>query len=305
MKKWLILGAVFSWIAISSLSAQHKSLTGQYMFNGLILNPAYAGSKGCLHGSFLFRKQWVGLPGAPQTETFSLHAPTNNLKHNYGATFQSDQFGPVLSNTLSGVYAYRLHFGESSLAFGLQGGLSMVNVRMSQLGRTDEGDPLLNGNTPTILVPQTGAGIYFTHPRYYVGFSVPELLRYRSSDYDNYLGIISPYRHYYFTTGFLISSGASIKIKPSLLVRYMQTVPMQFDLNTNVIIKDRVWIGASYRLGDGVVGMLEVQVNDQLRLGYAFEQSLNALRGNQYGSHELVVNYAFKYKVKTPGIRYF
>lgn len=299
-----LLLVVLGLLTGTVVRGQHQPQIAQYMFNGLLLNPAFAGRQGMLHTSFLYRNQWLGMPGASQTETFLMHTTSKDRKNNYGVTFIADQTGGVNRNSLTGIYAYRLELGKSTLAFGVQGGLTMARARLSQLARTDDGDPLIPDNSPAVFIPQTGTGVYFTHPSFYAVFSVPELLRYRSPVYDQFWGIGNSYRHYYFTAGGLIPVGRDLKIKPSVLVRYMRTVPLQIDLNTNFIIKDMIWLGISYRNQD-MVGLVEYQLNEQLRLGYAFETSLSPLRTHHRGTHEFMLSYQFRYKVRAPDLLYF
>lgn len=301
---WLILLVVFTFFTANKISGQHQAHYSQYMFNGLLINPAYAGSKGMLQATALYRSQWTGFPGAPRTATVSLHSTTRNLRNNYGLTFLHDRIGANQRSGFQAAYAYRLDLGAATLAFGLQGGMTVFATDHRLVATTDDGDPLF-GNNVSFLIPNAGAGIYLQHERFYLGASMPELLRYKSNLYDRVLGDQNLFRHYYLTAGCLFPLGRDVKLKPSVLVKHLPGVPFQFDLNTNVILKDLLFLGVSYRTEDAAIGMIEWQLNPQLRLGYAYGTTVGGLQSYNRGTHEFMIGYRFGYQVKTPGIIYF
>lgn len=301
----ICLMAIGSFLATGKLLAQHPAHYGQYMFNGLVLNPAYAGHKGVLDMGLLNRTQWIGFAGAPRTATFSVHTPSRNLKNNFGFVFVNDRLGPRRNNLLNAIYSYRLFFGKFALGMGLQGGVKSMAIRFGDLGREDQGDPNLVNEIPSVLVPQAGVGFWLTHPNFYLGFSSPEIIRLRSNAYQLHYANALTFRHYFTTLGLMLNAGRDVKIKPSVLMKYTSAVPIQFDLNCNVIIKDFLVTGVSYRTNGAVLGMMEWYLNEQFRVGFSYEMNTSGLRPYQSGTAEISLGYSFGYKVKTPGLRYF
>jgi type IX secretion system PorP/SprF family membrane protein len=206
-----------------------------------------------------------------------------------------------------GMYAYRIDFGEKAgrLAFGLQGGISLLQDRWTEIVTDQSNDDVFSANSPTFLVPRVGFGVYYDSRRWYLGASAPFLLDYKTSDYTQYVARSFRYRPYMLTGGVLIRLNPDLLLKPSFLVKYLKNSPLEADFNVNLIIKEAFWTGLSYRTGDAIVAMLEFQINPQFRLGYAFDYSITDLQKYHNGSHEILLRYEFGYKLKTMSPRYF
>ena len=82
MKKFLITYLSLSYVL---LHAQQDPQYSQYMFNQVILNPAYIGSKEALNATLMYRKQWVEISGAPQTINLSVSGPLKQKRLGLGA----------------------------------------------------------------------------------------------------------------------------------------------------------------------------------------------------------------------------
>jgi len=279
----------------------------QYMFNQLVINPAYTGSRDVLSLTALYRHQWAGLGGAPRTQSIFFHSPLPNPRNNFGFALVHDRLGVSYHSSLNFTYAYRIDFGENRgrLAFGLQGGLSLIQDRWTDVTTDQTGDYVFGANSPTFLVPRAGFGIFYDTHRWYVGASVPYLLDYRNSDYTNYVSKSMNYKPLMLSGGLLIRFNPDLLLRPSFLFKYIKGSQPQVDLNANLIIKDALWVGASYRTGDAMVGILEYQLNPQLKIGYSYDYSLTALQKFNNGSHEIMLRYEFGYLVKTMSPRYF
>jgi type IX secretion system PorP/SprF family membrane protein len=290
-----------------SASAQHYPMFSQYMFNGMAINPAYTGSRDALSVNALYRHQWSGFKGAPRTQTLAAHSPLKNPRNNVGVSFLHDRLGVSTHTMIYGMYAYRIDFGEDvgRLAFGLQGGVSLLQDRWTDIVPDQSGDDVFAANSPTFVVPRVGFGIYYDAKRWYMGASAPFLLDYKNRDYSQYVANSFRYRPYMLTGGVLIRLNPDLLLKPSVLVKYLKNSPMEADFNANLIFKDAFWIGASYRTGDAIVGMLEYQINPQFRIGYAFDYSITELQKYHNGSHEFMLRYEFGYNIKAMSPRYF
>ncbi len=276
------------------------------MFSGLVTNPAYAGSRDALNVTGIYRHQWTGFEGAPRTQSLFFHSPTLNPKNNYGFSVVHDRLGVSQHTMLYGVYAYRIPLENGRrIAFGLQGGLSMLRDNWTSIVTDQPDDEVFLADSPTFLVPRFGAGIYYDTQRWYLGLSAPFLLDYKNSDYEIYTENSLNYRPFLLSTGFLIRLNPDLMLKPSILAKYLPGSPFQVDLNLNLIVKDAFWIGASYRSRDSFIAMLEYQINQQLRIGYSYDYSISNLRRYNSGSHEIMLRYEFGYKIKAMSPRYF
>jgi type IX secretion system PorP/SprF family membrane protein len=307
MKKLILLPIVcLMWMA--GYSQQHPMLS-QYMFNGLILNPAYAGSKDYISTGLLYRKQWVEFDGAPVTQTAFIHGPLKSRKVGIGFSLINDKIGVTNRTDAYGSYAYHLKVGErGKFSMGLQAGVSYYNARLSDLIYWDKNDPVFAEEVQTNLLPNAGVGVYYYERKFYAGLSVPHLLSYDPQKSLSFEVEKVPHqvRHYFFSSGYVAEVNDDFKIKPSVLVKYVPDTPVEFDINCNVLLANTFWIGASYRTGDAIVGIIEYQITRKMRLGYSYDATISDIRNHSSGSHEIMLGYDFGYdimKMKTP--RYF
>ncbi len=294
MKKLLLI-AIISF-TILRVNAQHDNLYSQYMFNGLLVNPAYAGSNDMLNATAVYRNQWVGFDGAPKTGTFSLHTPLKNKKLNVGLLFITDQYGITTQNVINGVFAYRIFFKKSSLSFGLQAGVNFTRNNWNAIQTTTPGDVVFTNQYSQQNLPQTGFGIYYKAQKFYAGFSSPELISIGLSK--------NVFRSALLTAGYLINVSDDIKIKPSVLVKYIKDSPVEIDINANIYFK-AFGIGYSYRTNDAMVFLATCNINKQFSVGYSYDYTTSKLKTFVKGSHEVMLKYDFGYKIKPQSPRYF
>lgn len=284
--------------------AQQQVMFTQYMFNGLAINPAYAGSHGGLSLTALAREQWTGIEGAPSTQTFSAHSPFHQEKIGVGLLVLHDKIGLTEQTGVFTSYAYQILFEDNkTLSMGLQAGFSHYNSRFSEVSATD---PAFANQDVNELQPNFGFGLYYYTPRFYIGTSVPQLAEnvFDQKKPDSNLNLR---RHYFLTTGFVFTLNESLKLKPNLLVKGVEGAPLELDLNTNLLIKEVIWVGASWRSFSSIDVLLQLQLTKHLQLGYAYDiATTSELSSINAGSHELMLNYRFglsKDKIITP--RYF
>ncbi|MBU2913171.1 PorP/SprF family type IX secretion system membrane protein [Reichenbachiella agariperforans] len=299
-------------MASGAVFAQQQGMYTQYMFNGLALNPAYAGSHETLSLTALTRHQWVGLDGAPNTQTFSAHAPLKKDQIAMGLQVYNDNIG--VSQTFSTFVsaAYRINFEKATLSLGLQLGFSSFKSDVTSLNPVfDLNDVALSENVREPFKPNIGTGAYYYSDRYYIGFSLPTLLNSTINTFeidDSNLTYKSgeAKRHMFLTGGYLFDLGTHFKIKPSALIKYVSGAPMQFDINANLLIDEVIWVGASYRINESIAFLLELNLTDDLRFGYTYDYTLNDLSNVSSGTHEIMLNYRVEFKknnVTSP--RYF
>ena len=298
MKKLLLL--LFTSVAALNLTAQQIPHYSQYMFNGLAINPAYAGSKDYLSLTALYRKQWVDFPGAPETQTFSAHGPLSQGKMGLGFLFVNDKTGESNKRMdFLASYAFHIETGSGVLALGVQGGIAQFSNNLSKLRVFDLGDNVANMDESEIF-PMAGAGIYYYTEKFYAGASAPQLL---STDPKAAPSLVN---HFFFTTGIVLGSGDNFKLKPSVMLKSVAPSPLSYDINLNAFFGKMIGVGVSYRSEDAIVGLLELQLTPQLRLGYSYDMVQSDIKDFAPGSHEIMLGYDFGHevpKVRVP--RYF
>lgn len=307
MKTKLISGFVLFFLLVGASGfSQQDPMVSQYMFNGLFLNPAYAGTHDYFTSSHSYRKQWVGFDGSPQTIISAVDGPIKGKNMGVGAIFFNDQIGVSTQNSFLLNYSYQLKVSEKGkLSMGLSGGLSQFSARLSELTVWDGDDPVFSNDLTSRLIPRFGFGLYYFQDNFYAGFSIPTLLAYQQNrDFSfNVNNATFLHRHYLLTFGYIFEVTDEIKLKPSVLLKYLPHAPVQADVNLGVLFKDTFWIGTSFRTGDASVVLVEYQSNSYFRVGYAYDITFSALRHHSAGSHEVVVGIDFGRDlttVKTP-----
>lgn len=287
---------VFIVIAISTLPhayAQQNPLYTQYMFNGLVINPAYTGSHESMTMTAAARSQWTGLNGAPQTQVASIHSPLKFSRSAAGAVLVHDEVSVMHQYMAYGTYAYRIPVSKNAkLAIGAQAGISYYQANLSELNiitQTGQPDPTFGQNNNRVL-PNLGIGAYFYSRKSYVGISLPTLINNRWNNEDAYTQARQK-RHYFLSAGHVITLSRNLKFKPNVLLKWEEGGPFQYDLNANMLIQEMVWIGVSYRMKDSVDGLLQMNISNQISLGYSYGYPISNVSTIQTGTHEVVLNF--------------
>jgi type IX secretion system PorP/SprF family membrane protein len=268
------------------------------MFTGLALNPAYAGSLEVLSLSALYRRsQWSGFERIPQTQTFAGDFPLRNPQLALGLLVVNDRVGIYRKTGIYGIYAYRVKAGKGKLSFGLQAGFDQLREDGTNIKTIQEGDPMFNDEIHKSFMPNVGAGIYYYTSKCFVGLSLPKLLAYSPHTADSYRGTLTMENAMLYGGG-IIPTGNNFKIKPSVLLKYIQKSVL-YDLNCNFIMfpEDRLEVGVSYRNANTLVAMAEIRVNSQMCIGYAYDHAFSNLNAAN-SCHEVMLRYEFRFRVK-------
>lgn len=277
-------------------SAQQDSQFTQYMYNTIEINPAYAGSRGVLSVFGLYRTQWVGLDGAPETSTFSVNTPLNNSNLGLGVSLVNDKIGPTNENTLSADLSYSIPTSESfKLSFGIKGTANLFNLDASKLTYEDQNDPQFQ-DLSNKITPNVGAGIYWHSDKMYVGLSVPNFLetkRYDDNGTDT--AIFKEKINYYFMAGYVFNLDRLeyIKFKPAILTKLVEGAPLQVDVSGNFMFNDKFVVGVAYRWSASVSAMAGFQVTKGMYIGYGYDHETTQLRKYNSGSHEIFLRFDF------------
>jgi type IX secretion system PorP/SprF family membrane protein len=286
----------------------------QYVFNGLAVNPAYAGYKDDITLNLSSRIQWVGINGAPRTNTISIDGLTNTDTKNVGLGLlaSTDQLGPQSTTSVYANYSYRIRFDANDtkrLCFGFAAGLLQYSIDASKFNATDVSDGLLPTGNESKWTPDFRVGIYYYSSSMYLGASILSLIP-ATPNTGSTAAIVTQIRHLYLTGGAMIPLSGAIALKPSVMIKEDFHGPTNVDLSTFVLMNKTLWLGASYRTGipilktsnlqtdldksDAFAAMIEFYAGDSFRIGYAYDFSTNSLLTKQTGSHELSLTYSFR-----------
>ncbi|MDT8348126.1 MAG: type IX secretion system membrane protein PorP/SprF [Flavobacteriaceae bacterium] len=289
MKKFLLLLSLSFLLFTTKSYGQQDPQYTQYMYNMNVINPAYAGSKGNLTFTSLYRQQWSGVEGAPETITISGHTPVSE-KVGLGLSVIADEVGPVRETNVYGDFAYTLNLGGTArLALGIKAGLTFHDIGLNNLIINDPGDPFFSENVSETTF-NVGTGAFFYTDRFYLGLSMPNLLEQTHLD-TNDLEIGSETQHYFFTGGYVFDLNPTIKFKPHFMVKGAFDAPISFDLNTNFLFYERLELGASYRLEDSFSGLIGFYITESIRFGYAYDRVVSDLDVVTSSSHEVFLTF--------------
>ena len=304
MKKLLLLALISAIFWPHDMEAQQDPQYTQYMYNMNVVNPAYAGSKESLSLTALYRKQWSGLDGAPETFTFSGHSPISD-KVGLGLSAVKDELGPISETNVYADFSYTLEVGDNTkLALGIKAGATFHDVGLTSLELQDPGDPFFSQDINNTY-PNIGTGAFLYGENFYVGLTVPNLLRSVHLD-ENGLKYGSETNHYFLTGGYVFQVSENIKLKPSVLAKSAFDAPLSLDGNLNALFYDRFEIGASYRLDDSFSGLVGFQVTEYIRVGYAYDRVISEIEAVASSSHEIILSFDVFFKkraLRSP--RYF
>lgn len=280
------------------------------MFNGLVLNPAYAGAQETFVANAIMRKQWAGFKDAPQTQTFSAHSPLDNLRNtrrpgspvSLGVTLFHDRVAITGQTGLLASYAYRIRMvNRSSVSFGLQAGISQYSIRYSEL---DLDDPAFASGDLKHWQADFGAGVYYQATRFYSGLSIPQMLRPRIIANDSRASFA---QHFFLTMGYIFDVSTDVKLKPSILFKNYRGEVSQIDVNCNVFLNEVLNVGLSWRSVESISALFQLQLNPRFALGYAYDHPYQSgITAMTNGSHEIMLNYRVPRKhIRTINPRFF
>lgn len=298
----IIISGISVLLAVS-LKAQQEPQYTQFMYNQSLINPAYTGSEGYASVYGLYRAQWVGIDGAPQTANISYQQPFAQKNFAVGINFLNDRIGPVNTNYVNADFAYTLVFrNKTKLAFGLKAGLEVMSIDYTRLSQYNPNDPLFQNNLVNQLAPNFGTGLFYHSKKGYIGLSVPMLLE--TKFYDGVsVSAAARRQNLYLTAGRVFGLNPMLKFKPALIVKMTNGAPLQVDLTANFLYNNKIVMGAAYRHSAAVSVLFGVYLSNRTFLGYGFDYETTKLANYNNGSHEIFLKFDFYKKnqyVETP-----
>lgn len=307
MKKYILIGALAVITYVSK--AQQDAHYTQYMYNTVALNPGYAGSRGALTVGGLHRSQWVGLTGAPSSQTFFAHTPLRMPNMGLGLSVVNDKIGPINETQVNVDYSYSVRFVKvGTLAFGAKGTVNLFQPQLATVKTITSNDPLfVNSNLDRSVKPNIGFGAYYYTNTWYVGLSSPHMLQTKMKT-----GKISTNqyalerRHYFFIAGGVIKVTDVVKLKPTTMIKIVKNAPISIDASLESMFYDQFSFGVAHRWKDSFSGLLNYNITKQFWVGCAYDFTVTRINKVNNGTFELMLRYDFvynRYKYKSP--RYF
>ena len=276
------------------VKSQQDPVYTQYLTNLLSIQPAYAGISGVLTVSALSRAQWVGWEGAPNTNTFTIDLPLKSVNVGLGLSIVNDKWGPILQNGVYADYTYRIILKPRQyLSLGIKAGFNTYHARLTDLELNDPIDPSFAQNVNFRMLPNAGFGALWHSNIFFLGVSMPKLFTNNiidESDKKIYREIL----HAYAMGGYVFFVSDNVKLKPTFLFRWSEQTPSYVDLGANILLYDRVWFGATYRLKNAYALSFQFNVNSQLRFGYSIDLTTFHENMVNSGTHEFTINYEFQ-----------
>lgn len=273
----------------TGLFAQQEAQFTQYNDNQLYYNPAYAGSKEMLNVTLLHRSQWVGIKGAPMTQSLVMHTPLpKNL--GLGVSVLNDRIGPMNHTWLMADLSYTLLLNKKEttrLSFGLKGGVNMMNANLQELHTTTANDPQAINYTGRVF-GNVGAGVFFQTKQFFIGASVPMILE---PQFDPTIPFYDRTRHFYLSMGGYFNVNRMLKIRPTTMLKIVPNAPFALDGSLAFIFYDKFWVAGTYRFLESAGIYVQYQITDQIKAGYGYDMSINGLRKHNLGTHEIMLSF--------------
>lgn len=290
MRIYLVMVPVL--LFCQTMTAQQDPMYTMYMFNTLSVNPAYAGSADRLSAVALHRSQWVNFKGAPTTQTFTMHSPLKKENISIGGSVVNDAHGPVKQTGFYLDASYRIFMGSRRLAFGLKAGTNLFSANLMDLNPYDENDNTFNTNIQSKMLPNFGFGVMYYSKRFYVGASVPKLLQNKLID-----GEIPDFvnnqekNHGFLIAGAVFDLSYYTKFKPTILLKAVNGAPLGAEVTAQFLFYEKLWAGLMYRWQDAAGVLLQYEINNRFKIGYAYDYTLSDIRKYSDGSHEVMLGF--------------
>lgn len=272
--------------------AQQDPLNSMYVFDKILVNPAFTGSSEWIVGTIKARKQYTGLEGSPSTQTFNFHTPIQRRTIGIGLKVINDEIAIVKNLTAAAIFSYHLNFGGGKLSFGIEGGIQKREINYSKLILSQQNDNAFPLQSASATVPDVSWGLYYQKKQFYGGFSQYHLIK--STFNDAAESNSKLYNHFYFLVGNVFQLSKKWTLEVSTLTKYVAPAPIQFDINSIVYFNDRVGVGIQYRTGDAFVGFFKINILENLRVAYGYDMVTSNLSPYAVGSHEIILSYGIK-----------
>lgn len=300
-----VLGVFLVSLKATESYGQQDPQYTQYMYNTMSINPGYAGSKDHLSIATLGRTQWVGIDGAPETQTVSFHTPVGYSGVGFGMSIINDKLGPSQETYVNANISYTIQTSEEgNLAFGLRLGGRLLNLDWSKGRFQDPTDVIFNQDINNKFLPTLGAGLYYHTEKWYMGLSVPNFLRTKHYD-DNIQSAAVERMHYFLIGGYVFDLNDYLKFKPAFIAKVVPGAPLSVDVSANFLIDERFNAGLAYRWGDSISALIGFQVSETMHIGYAYDLTTSNYKNYNSGTHEVMLIFDILREPRLKSPRFF
>lgn len=278
---------LFGYLLVSSVLAfaQRDPLYNQYQFNQLMINPAYAGIYNRFSVGMINRFQWVGIEGAPITNTLTAQSALNEGKIGVGAVLLNDKFGVSDNYELQLMSSYNILMPQGRIAMGLQGGFIRYGFDFSKVEVDFLDDPEIFNGQENFQKPNFGVGMMYLSETFFIGASIPRILNVAAK--DGSLTSERYKRHYYLSGGLVFEANRWSKIKLLTLLRSVEGERISADLMVSANLDGIFWTGFSTRDLKHFGLFINMLMQKRMRIGYSFELPTSSMIRGSYGTHEL------------------
>lgn len=294
MKKYIYIFALVLVVALTNVYAQQQPMFTQYMYNGLLINPAYAGNKNAVEFTALHRRQFDGIEGAPKTQVFSVNSPIPKKNMALGLKIYNETLGPaVVNNSLGICYSYQISFPNSRLSLGLEANVMNQSIDFPRLRRNDPNDQAIPLNKESVFIPDASAGVYYDRETFFAGFAMSNLFnnKYVYEGVNNRSLSGNLFRHSYIYTGAIFPVSPKIKITPAILGKYVSGAPIQLDINAIAVYNEMLSLGMGYRTDNSIAGIFRFTVKKKISVGYSYDFATSPMGTYHRGNHEVMLTY--------------
>jgi type IX secretion system PorP/SprF family membrane protein len=291
LKSFFISIGVFL-IIILDVSGQQDVSFSQYMFDKMLINPAYAGSSRWMVGSLKNRTMVSKIKGAPMSNIFTFQAPVQTKSIGLGLKLIQDKIAITNTIEIDGIFSYHIGFGKGKLSFGIEAGGIKNDYNYDELIRITPDDPALPTGDQSTFVPDISSGVFYQNDQFYLGGSAYHLLNRKKNvlvfdQNQNYVVA----KTYTALGGIFIDLKKNMILEPSFLLKYVKGAPVQIDINTSLVFVDKLAFGISYRTGDAIIGMFKYDITKNLKFSYSYDYALSRLSRFSMGNHEISISY--------------
>jgi len=281
---------------------QSNGLISNYMFNPLIINPAYAGFDQVLTVNAMVKHQWTDVEGAPITHILSAHSPFKK-QVSLGLIVANDQIGPLNQKGIFASYAYKIPLSNGYFSFGLQAGATFYNLQEEKISLLDPLDPVFSANLYNLTIPNFGTGLLYSSQNFYLGVAIPQLLRFST---ENEISYSLQRQKFIFHGSYSLPLSNDFQLNPTALFYLRKGHPAEINVGANLLIRKVIWVGFLYRNLETISFLSKIHINPQLTLGYAYDYHTGQIRSLAHGSHEFLLSYTFDFiKDKVGSPKYF
>ncbi|WP_223552028.1 type IX secretion system membrane protein PorP/SprF [Aestuariivivens sp. NBU2969] len=296
----LIFGVLFLY----NTQAQQEPQYTQYMYNTMVVNPAYAGQRETLNIVGLYRTQWVGVDGAPETQSLGIHSPINNGRSGLGLVVVNDALGPASEMSVNTNFSYTIPFDDRGayFSFGFKAGFQQLKLDWSK-GIHRDPDNAFNENL-NLFSAVVGSGFYLYSNNWYLGMSIPNIIT--TKHYDDFQESVASERmHYYIIGGYVFDLSKTTKFKPAFLVKAVSGAPLIVDFSANMLFNEKLTFGLAWRWEDSISVLTGFQINKNIYLGYAYDLTTTGFNNYNSGTHEIMFRFELAKLGKLLSPRFF